>query len=338
MKKIIIILLLLISFDVYANDSAVTISGGSASIIGSVKSKIQMFSEKITLQLNKDTVQTDVLFTFLNKESYPVKLEVGFPEYRYGTTEETSLHEFKTWVNDKSTNVKILQDKKETTPDILRWYIKEIIFPPENKLTSRVTYSAPFAIHGPYSGAEYLYGTGKPWHDVIHEIEILIENKQDFWINEIGFTNKNVKFDIVYTPEAIKVLARDIKPDVLDIFYVHFGTDPKWIVERHWSSFEELWEKELAKIDNKYLAMLTDKQLRILRNTIYAAHGYIFKSEDLISYFSRMDWYKPNKKFNEAQLNKKEKLIVEMILKEDERRKKERGVIRNIYNWFIELF
>lgn len=35
-------------------------------------------------------------------------------------------------------------------------------------------------------------------------------------------------------------------------------------------------------------------ELRILRNTIYARHGYIFKSADLREYFSKFDWYTPS--------------------------------------------
>lgn len=35
-------------------------------------------------------------------------------------------------------------------------------------------------------------------------------------------------------------------------------------------------------------------ELRILRNTIYARHGYIFKSADLREYFSKFGWYVPS--------------------------------------------
>jgi len=34
-------------------------------------------------------------------------------------------------------------------------------------------------------------------------------------------------------------------------------------------------------------------QLRIIRNTILAQYGYIFKSEDLSNHFKRFSWYKP---------------------------------------------
>lgn len=44
------------------------------------------------------------------------------------------------------------------------------------------------------------------------------------------------------------------------------------------------------------LAGLSKSDLRIMRNTIYARHGYIFQSADLANYFSNFDWYVPRYK------------------------------------------
>lgn len=38
---------------------------------------------------------------------------------------------------------------------------------------------------------------------------------------------------------------------------------------------------------------LPPRKLRILRNAIFAIHGYKFRSDDLTEYFSRFDWYTP---------------------------------------------
>lgn len=38
---------------------------------------------------------------------------------------------------------------------------------------------------------------------------------------------------------------------------------------------------------------LSKKELRIMRNCIYARHGYSFRSQDLQNYFSKFDWYHP---------------------------------------------
>lgn len=41
------------------------------------------------------------------------------------------------------------------------------------------------------------------------------------------------------------------------------------------------------------LAGLSRSELRVMRNTIYARHGYKFNSADLRNYFSQFDWYYP---------------------------------------------
>jgi hypothetical protein len=38
---------------------------------------------------------------------------------------------------------------------------------------------------------------------------------------------------------------------------------------------------------------LSASELRIMRNEIYARHGYIFKTEDMRAYFSAQSWYRP---------------------------------------------
>ena len=43
------------------------------------------------------------------------------------------------------------------------------------------------------------------------------------------------------------------------------------------------------------------KELRIMRNWIYARHGYSFRSQDLQNYFSKYEWYHP--KYTEVPYN-----------------------------------
>lgn len=47
------------------------------------------------------------------------------------------------------------------------------------------------------------------------------------------------------------------------------------------------------KLTYNDIRSLNKSQLRILRNEIYARHGYIFKSADLKAHFSKYPWYKP---------------------------------------------
>lgn len=47
------------------------------------------------------------------------------------------------------------------------------------------------------------------------------------------------------------------------------------------------------KVTYDDIAYLSSSELRIMRNEIYARHGYIFKSKDLRNYFLSQGWYEP---------------------------------------------
>jgi len=59
--------------------------------------------------------------------------------------------------------------------------------------------------------------------------------------------------------------------------------------------------------------VVTNNDLRLLRNTIYAMHGYMFKSNDLQEHFKKFKWYKGTKENVDNELNEKEKNIVRIV-------------------------
>ena len=77
------------------------------------------------------------------------------------------------------------------------------------------------------------------------------------------------------------------------------------IVTKSWGDGRYLWGRldflsELNKgktiLENDitlyHIVNLNNDELRILRNAIYAKHGYQFRSTDLKNYFSKFSWYK----------------------------------------------
>lgn len=58
---------------------------------------------------------------------------------------------------------------------------------------------------------------------------------------------------------------------------------------------------------------LSQRDLRILRNTVYARHGREFKSDTLISWFNDKDWYKPDPTFTDARLTEIDRKNVKLI-------------------------
>ena len=57
-----------------------------------------------------------------------------------------------------------------------------------------------------------------------------------------------------------------------------------------------------SKIDSAEICEMTSADLRLLRNEIFARHGYIFKSPELIDFFTKFGWYQPNLTYD--QINK----------------------------------
>jgi hypothetical protein len=54
-------------------------------------------------------------------------------------------------------------------------------------------------------------------------------------------------------------------------------------------------------------------ELRILRNAIYARHGFKFNAPDLQQFFSQLEWYKGTKENVFAELTENEKSYIELI-------------------------
>ncbi|MBQ5576864.1 MAG: YARHG domain-containing protein [Bacteroidales bacterium] len=65
----------------------------------------------------------------------------------------------------------------------------------------------------------------------------------------------------------------------------------------------------------RYLLRYTKSMLRLMRNEIYARHGYKFASADLTAYFSKTSWYHPGTDNSKIKLSPLEQLNVNIIKK-----------------------
>jgi len=78
-----------------------------------------------------------------------------------------------------------------------------------------------------------------------------------------------------------------------------------------------LMDSNSRYISKSELYNLTQQELKLARNELYARYGYIFESEDLRLYFTSKSWYTPlvsKKNFNEDVLNDYEKSNRDMIV------------------------
>lgn len=77
-----------------------------------------------------------------------------------------------------------------------------------------------------------------------------------------------------------------------------------------------LWKSYDTPLVNEDFTGLSKEQLRIARNEIYAAHGRIFTSQDLIDYFNSKPWYQgtiPSDQFDDSVLTEIQKANIRTI-------------------------
>ncbi len=74
-------------------------------------------------------------------------------------------------------------------------------------------------------------------------------------------------------------------------------------------------------VTEAYLKSLKKESCEILRNEIYARHGYSFKSQNLKNYFLSQSWYKINPDFNEGLFNDIERGNIAIILSHEKKMK-----------------
>ncbi len=81
------------------------------------------------------------------------------------------------------------------------------------------------------------------------------------------------------------------------------------------SSLDDLIEIiSVSRLTPADISSLQTSELRILRNAVYARHGYRFKSADLRDFFGRYRWYTPSKNVvSDSELSQTEQANIMLI-------------------------
>ena len=116
------------------------------------------------------------------------------------------------------------------------------------------------------------------------------------------------KVEAVPTPEGLRFTEVKVDPDM------------PWMFERTAAYFDVKWAGEGSRFGfanhillNGYLRRYDKSLLRFMRNAILAAHGYVFQSKDLKTYFEAQPWYKPAANNASIKLSLLEQLNVSLI-------------------------
>ena len=148
-----------------------------------------------------------------------------------------------------------------------------------------------------YSELGYILETGQNWKGPIKHFRLKVVAEQPFFLNTCFKGLKRIS-ETAYLFEA-----EDYAPSENINLTFHFSG----MNEINWSpsNQKELLETSIAlasvyKLQDleavKKLNSLSEEQLRLLRNSVYARHGYKFNSSDLTKYFSQFSWYSPKTK------------------------------------------
>ncbi len=148
--------------------------------------------------------------------------------------------------------------------------------------------------------------------------EVNAENETAESGSDTGAVDTNVAEEIagaedVATEETSEVTVAQIPMEEVEAY------DP--------SSEYIIYGSDTGYIERYYLEQLTDEELRLARNEIYARHGRMFKDEMLQEYFNSKSWYTPiyaPEEFDEIQeteLNEWEKANRELIKEVEDSRK-----------------
>lgn len=82
-----------------------------------------------------------------------------------------------------------------------------------------------------------------------------------------------------------------------------------------------LFPSDSVLITEEELEKLDDKTVELIKNEIYARHGYIFTNRALKKYFESFNWYEPSEEYSPNLLNPTEKANLKTIKKFQSREK-----------------
>lgn len=160
----------------------------------------------------------------------------------------------------------------------------------------------------------YLYGVFKPNGELIRKQNLGgsaldYGGGQNCSINKI---NENLLEVISYTTrgddETEKIVGQ------VDYYYYQLKPETIWIVQTEYSFDRRFKQSSIRVLSRNDLDVYSMEQLDIMRNEIFADHGYIFKSEKWIEYFKNEKWYVPRYENVDNQLSLIEKENVKRIL------------------------
>ena len=166
---------------------------------------------------------------------------------------------------------------------------------------------------------------------------------EESWIRDICFIGKSKWVEVVNAEKSFMAILEREGSLANDFFILHKTNGNTWEIEftsrfveknrkalrlevgyGNWGFSEPMsmgWQFDIADAMTEYENIfLTNRQLRVLRNAIYARHGYVFKDEGMQNMFEEMIepyfgqiYYWPNPGFTEDMLTETDRANIATI-------------------------
>ena len=205
--------------------------------------------------------------------------------------------------------------------NVKEWFVHETTAPPTEPVTTAVVTTAEPTTEAPTYSVPYVVGmTAKDAYYELNDAGVTYTIKREY--------SENVKPETVMGQEPEEGF---VTPDQTVLIIISKGTDqPDTTVPSTTKKSDKdkqattapAGEYVLAGSDSRYIdrsevANMSEKQLTLALNEIYARKGRRFNSSELQAYFNSKSWYNGTispSQFDEDSLNKYEKANVQTIL------------------------
>lgn len=319
------VLVLFVSFGLYANDTYFSMVGGSLVPTDFEETEIQMKEEVIHIDVYQEYYEVTVEFQFYNPGDTK-NITVGFPFLCEGYSGEGKINDFKCWTNGKETSYEdkpIIKEWQDKT-DLQNAYVRNIQFKKNAITKTKIQYKCQYSYEGALV-ASYLYGTGKPWNKPIGKMTLQIDYHAEYLavqtVHMFRRYLKNEEFNRK-SETLFEAVFENVEPTELnESLSVSIGSSYQGHGPRAFPAYFFYIDRLATQED---VFWLTKKQLRFNRNMIYALHGYEFKSKDLRDYVNTYgkDWnppYKVNPDFSEDDFSEIEKANIKFLLEQEKK-------------------
>jgi YARHG domain len=315
MKRCFIIIALVLR--ILADDTYLGSEGGN--VFPASTSNIKMIKEDIDIQCLSDSCIVLCKFWFCSETSE--SFIMGFPDYFDNPARTSdSLRNFNVKIDKMESNYristqnKIYTDKDTTVYEKIKWFNWPTTINKGETLFVENYYTGSYG-----AGADgfynfvYILGTGNKWRDNIEKGRIVFHFGNlisPLFLDTTELLYKKGKIKLNIDLYNLEYTFNSYKPgdnDKVDIRFMPFWK----CIYGSFSGKEVLVPFNLKYYFDKNKRSKSD--YRLIRNEVYARHGYIFKDKDLGDYFSKMKWYKPDLKFKIENLNYYEKAFVKSV-------------------------